>query len=193
MRAAVDVRRVEPADAEAVATSLCESFGDDAPAILEVLGRLRAAGDLVVELVAVTEEVVGYVALSRAWLDARARLVDVLVLSPLGVSPAAQGRGVGTALLAAATEAASTTDVPLVFLEGDPGFYSRRGWEAASAHGLERPSERIPDPACQVVLLESHEPWMTGRLVYPDAWWRLDLVGLRDPALAEVESALKDG
>ncbi len=33
-------------------------------------------------------------------------------------------------------------------------------------------------------------PW---RLVYPDAWWRLDLVGLRDPALAEVETALKDG
>jgi putative acetyltransferase len=44
--------------------------------------------------------------------------------------------------------------------------------------------------ACQLVLLDAHEPWMTGRLVYPDAWWRLDLVGLRDPVLAEVETAL---
>ena len=188
MRQTVHTRPCEPADTDAVAAVLRESFGDDAPAILEVLGRLRAAGDLVVELVAVTGEVAGYVALSRAWLDARERLVDVLVLSPLGVSPAAQGRGVGTALLEAATAAASATGVPFVFLEGDPGFYSARGWEAASTHGLERPSERIPDPACQVVLLESHEPWMTGRLVYPDVWWRLDLVGLRDPALEQVES-----
>ena len=30
---------------------------------------------------------------------------------------------------------------------------------------------------------------MTGRLVYPDVWWRLDLVGLRDPLLAQVEAA----
>ncbi len=57
-------------------------------------------------------------------------------------------------------------------------------------HDLERPSRRIPEPACQVRLLSRHEPWMTGRLVYPDVWWRLDLVGLRDPDLAEIEQAL---
>ena len=53
---------------------------------------------------------------------------------------------------------------------------------------LERPSLRIPDAACQVVLFESHEPWMTGRLVYPDVWGRLDLVGLRDPLLGQLEN-----
>ena len=31
---------------------------------------------------------------------------------------------------------------------------------------------------------------LTGRLVYPDVWWRLDLVGLRDPDLAEIEASL---
>ncbi len=31
---------------------------------------------------------------------------------------------------------------------------------------------------------------MTGRLVYPDVWWRHDSAGLRDPELAEVEAAL---
>jgi putative acetyltransferase len=29
---------------------------------------------------------------------------------------------------------------------------------------------------------------MTGRLVYPDVWWRLDLVGLRDPLLGQLEN-----
>ena len=157
-----------------------------------MLARLRAVEDLRVELLAEDDDgVQGYVALSRAWLDARERLVDVLVLSPLGVRPARQGGGVGTALLAAAVEAGGATGAPLVFLEGAPGFYGSRGWEPASAHALESPSARIPEPACQVVLLPGHEPWMTGRLVYPDVWWRLDLVGLRDPELAAVEAALR--
>ena len=170
-----------------------ESFGDDAPAILEVLGRLRVAGDLAVELVAETEGVTGYVALSRAWLDARARLVDVLVLSPLGVRPAAQGRGVGTALLAAAIDAASATGVPLVFLEGDPGFYSARGWEPPPGTASSDRPNASPTRRARWCCSTRTSRWMTGRLVYPDVWWRLDLVGLRDPALAEVESALREG
>ena len=187
----MQIRAEQDADAAGVARVIEESFEDDAAGILDVLGRLRATGDLHHGLVAQDEgEVVGYVALSRAWLDARERLVDVLVLSPLGVLPARQGSGAGTALLAAAGEAARASDVPLVFLEGSPRFYAHRGWARASEHGIERPSLRIPDAACQVLLLPTHESWMTGRLVYPDAWWRLDLVGLRDPDLAAVEEAL---
>ena len=197
MTGAPMIRTARDGDAAGIETVLRESFGDDAEGIVEVLRRLRAGADLTVELVAVSDDdgdvgggVAGYVALSRAWLDARERLVEVLVLSPLGVLPAQQGTGLGTSLLAAAVEAAEGAGAPLVFLEGAPGYYSARGWEAASAHGLERPSVRIPEPACQVVLLSAHEPWMTGRLVYPDAWWRLDLVGLRDPLLTEIEASL---
>ena len=186
----VEVRAARAGDEAGVATVVTEAFGEESAGVLEVLRRLSDAGDLVAELVAEDAgEVAGHVALSRAWLDARERLVDVLVLSPLGVLPRRQGTGVGTALLAAAVDAARGSGVPLVFLEGAPGFYADRGWERASAHGIERPSTRIPDAACQVVLLDAHEPWMTGRLVYPDVWWRLDLVGLRDPLLADVEAA----
>ena len=185
------IRSEQDTDAAAVAEVLEQSFEEDAGRILEVLAGLRSTGDLQAGLVAEDRgEVVGYVALSRAWLDARERLVDVLVLSPLGVRPARQGQGIGTALLAAAVDAARAAGAPLVFLEGSPVFYGDRGWTPASAHGIERPSARIPDPACQVVLLDAHEPWMTGGLVYPDVWWRLDLVGLRDPLLAKLEAAL---
>lgn len=186
----LDIRSAGPEDAAAVEDVIEQSFGDQATSIVDVLARLRSFEDLRVELLAEDDDGVhGYVALSRAWLDARERLVEVLVLSPLGVRPGRQGAGVGTALLAAAVEAAAEDGAPLVFLEGAPDFYAARGWDAASEHHLERPSLRIPDQACRVVLLPGHQPWMTGRLVYPDVWWRRDLVGLRDPDLAAVESA----
>lgn len=119
--------------------------------------------------------------LSAARLDAPRRLVDVWVLSPLGVLPEAQGQGLGTALVAHALGAAGQTGMPLVFLEGDPAFYGPRGFACASALGFRSPSLRIPDPAFQVCVLGAHEPWMTGTLVYPEPFWALDCVGLRDP------------
>ena len=96
---------------------------------------------------------VGHVQLSRSWVDARERLVEVLVLSPLSVLPEAQGRGVGTALVAAALERAAALDAPAVFLEGSPDYYGSRGFVRASELGFTRPSVRIPDVACQVALL----------------------------------------
>lgn len=186
----LEVREAGDVDTPAVESVVEAAFGEQGVAINDVMARLRGADDMAVELVAVLEgAVVGCVALSRAWLDARERLVDVLVLSPLAVAPEHQRQGVGGRLLAEVPGVAEGLGAPLVFLEGDPGYYGRHGWSAGSDHGLERPSLRIPEPASQVLLLSGHEPWMTGRLVYPDAWWRLDLVGLRDPDLAEVEDA----
>ena len=57
----------------------------------------------------------------------------------------------------------------------------------ASGLGFPRPSRRIPRAAFQVVVLPGHEPWMVGPLVYCDAFWSQDSVGLRDPQLAELE------
>lgn len=55
--------------------------------------------------------------------------------------------------------------VPVVFLEGDPGYYSRLGFEAGAAQGFRKASLRIPDAAFQAIRLPAHEPWMTGTLV----------------------------
>jgi putative acetyltransferase len=119
-------------------------------------------------------------------VDARRELVEVLVLSPLSVRPDLQGRGVGTALVAAALETAGGRGAPAVFLEGSPDYYGRRGFGSASALGFDRPSTRIPDPGFQVALLSSYQPWM-GR---PADLSRgaTDTVGLRDPELERVEA-----
>jgi putative acetyltransferase len=123
---------------------------------------------------------VGHVQLSRGWVDAEPRLVEVVILSPLGVLPGYQRQGIGRALCAAAVERAEAIGAPAVFLEGDPAYYAKLGWERASARGFTAPSARIPDAGFQVIVLPAWEPWMTGAHVYNDTFWTMDCVGLRD-------------
>jgi putative acetyltransferase len=89
-------------------------------------------------------------------------------------------RGIGEQLVRAGLSAAERQSAPLVMLEGDPRYYRRMGFVAASTLGLRRPSLRIPEEGFQARPLSSYEPWMTGTMVYPDLWWRYDLVGLRE-------------
>ena len=121
---------------------------------------------------------------TRGWIDAEARLVEVLVLSPLSVAPEWQRRGIGRALVAHAVAEAKRAGVPAVFLEGDPAYYARLGWRPASELGVTPPSARIPEPAFQAVPLPAWEPWMRGALVYADTFWAFDCVGLRGDSLA---------
>jgi putative acetyltransferase len=184
----VEIRVEEPADREAVRKLVRAAFGDEGEVVADLVDALNAAGRTELSLVAeVGGALVGHVQLSRSWLDARERLVDVLVLSPLSVEPGRQWQGIGTALVEAAIAGAAGSGAPALFLEGSPDYYGARGFRRASELGFERPSVRIPDAAFQVVVLPSHEEWMTGRLVYCDPFWELDCVGLRDPLLAELE------
>jgi putative acetyltransferase len=96
------------------------------------------------------------------------------------VAPVHQRRGVARALLDRAVQEAATEGFPVVFLEGDPAFYSRVGWVPGKPLGFRKPSIRIPDDAFQCQLLPAYEAWMTGTLVYAEPFWDLDCVGLRN-------------
>ena len=184
----LEIRPAHQNDHEAVRRVCGAAFGDRPELIVELVDRLATTGKVALSLVAELDgAVVGHVQLNHSWVDARPALVDVLVLSPLSVDPAHQGRGIGTALVAAAVAAARETGTPAVFLEGSPAYYGPRGFEPGLDHGFLRPSVRIPEPAFQVVVLESREDWMAGQLVYPEAFWEHDCTGLRDPELAELE------
>jgi putative acetyltransferase len=132
--------------------------------------------------------VVGHVQLSRCWVDARDRLVEVVTLSPLAVHPSHQRQGIGTALLAAALQTAREAGEPAVFLEGDPYFYGPRGFSTAKSLGFGCPSPRVPEPGFQVALFDPDLP--RGPFVYCQTFWTQDCVGLRDPQLASVEARL---
>lgn len=186
------IRVSAPADEPAIADIVTAAFGDGhGPVVARLVEALRAspAWDPALSFVAESTpadggpgQLTGYVLLTRNLLDAPRRLVDVLVLSPLAVRPGHQGRGVGSRLVRHALAAAGARPEPLVFLEGSPDFYPRFGFAPGRDRGFRRPSLRIPEPAFMVRALPGYEPWMTGTLVYADPFWRLDCVGLRDPA-----------
>jgi len=174
---------VGPVDAVILA-----AFDDEGEQVARLWAEVEQSDALRASIVAEQEgRIIGHVGLSHAWLDARRELVDVWLLSPLSVLPAAQGRGVGARLLAAAVGEARSSGTPLLFLEGSPDYYGRRGFERASTHGFAPASTRTPDAAFQMVRFAGHEDWMTGQLIYREVWWRHDSVGLRDPMLAELE------
>ena len=186
----IEIRPVQPADHPAVRRVVEAAFGEAGVTVADLVEGLRLADRVQVGMVAeLAGAVVGHVQLNHSWVDARRGLVDVLVLSPLSVDPAHQRQGIGTELVAAAIQAAATAGSPALFLEGSPDYYGARGFDRASSHGFARPSPRIPDVAFQVALLDSREEWMTGPLVYCDAFWAFDCVGLRDPLLAELEGS----
>ena len=182
-----EVRPEQPVDRDDVLRLIAAAFGDEGDEVADIwagLGRHKRAG-LVVEQ---GGHVLGHVGLSRAWVDARRSLVEVWVLSPLSVVPERQGQGIGTALVAAATETARASGVPVLFLEGSPAYYGARGFERADRRGfLPASLERTPRASFQCVCFDGYEEWMSGQLIYPDIWWTHDAAGLRDPVLAELE------
>ena len=177
----ISIRAETPDDIAAIADVHRDAFGTSEP-IPELVNRLRDLRGAfpTVSLLAETKgQVTGHVMVSHAWLDAPRKMIDVMVLSPLGVRTDFQGQGIGTALIKAALNAADDLKAPLIFLEGNPKYYGPRGFMAAGSSGFHRPSLRIPEPAFQVVMLASYAPDMIGTLVYRDIFWELDCVGLR--------------
>jgi putative acetyltransferase len=188
------IRAARPDDLAAIENVIAAAFNEQVEGrTVRLVRSLNATGATRVSQVAEDDGViVGHVQLSRAWLDTRRRLVEVLYLSPLSVSPSHQRRGIGTRLLAAATQRADELGAPALFLEGDWDYYGKRGFRSGSELGFVAPSVRIPGPAFQVVTLSTYESWMTGSVVYCEAFWEHDLVGLRDPRLARIEEHLRE-
>lgn len=182
----MEIREQRPEDLDEVLALTRLTFGDEGDEVAAIV-RLQveepvygSRGWIALD----GDRIIGHVALTDGWIDAVRRLVSVPVLSPLTVHPQHQGSGIGGALIAYAVAAADAAGAPAVVLEGDPGYYSRHGFEATVDRGVLRPSTAIPEAAFQWVRLTAYEPWMRGRFVYPDLFWRCGAVGLRDQRAA---------
>ena len=181
-KAPPSIREATHEDDDVVRRIVSAAYGGERNAAL-----LDALRDSVawLDLVFVAEEkkggdVVAAGTYTRAWLDAPTKLVEVLVLAHVAVLPDRQRAGIGSLLVKESLRAVQDRDEPLVFLEGDPGFFSRLGFIGGFELGFTPPSKRIPEAAFQVATLPGYEQdSMTGSVVYPDVWWRHDAVGLR--------------
>ncbi|HVT11084.1 MAG TPA: N-acetyltransferase [Fimbriimonadaceae bacterium] len=173
------VRLERPGEEAAVRAVVADAFGDErTPALVDGM-RGSSAWRALSFVAEEAGAIVGHVSYTRGWLDAPSRLIEVLVLSPLSVASAFQGRGIGGALVRESLAALQGRPEPLVFLEGSPRYYGRLGFRPGGEAGFVAPSPRIPAAAFQFVTLTAYEPWMTGTLVYPDVFWEHDCVGLR--------------
>src|SRR4051794_11072729 len=166
------LRPEAPRDHEAVRQLQLSAFGALGVVVAALVDDLRAEHGGFALVADDGGEVVGGVRFTPGLLDAPRRLVEVCTLSPLAVLPGRQRQGIGAALVRAGLRLLADRGVPVVFLEGDPGYYSRLGFEPGAGLGFRRPSLRIPEPAFQAVRLPAHEPWMTGTFVYPEVFWR---------------------
>lgn len=95
-----------------------------------------------------------------------------------GVHPVQQNRGIGSRLIRESLAHLAAGSEPLVFPEGS--LLPRFGFRRALDLGFSAPSVRIPSDAFMVYRLPRYETSMTGALIYPEAFWRADAVGLRD-------------
>jgi putative acetyltransferase len=135
------VRRERPDDVTAVAAVHRAAFPGEEPVEVGLLDALRADAAWLphFSLVAVVDgALVGHVVATRATVQR----APALGVGPLGVLPAAQGHGAGTALMYALLGAAQAREESLVGLLGEPRFYGRFGFVPAADVGVV-----APDPA----------------------------------------------
>lgn len=120
--------RIEKSDDfDAIRSVVADAFGQDHEARL--VDDLRDAGDLVVSLVAELDgKVCGHVALSRLKSPP-----DALALAPVAVSSSKQTRGIGSALIYDALRRARELGSMIVFVVGEPSYYTRFGFSEATA------------------------------------------------------------
>jgi predicted N-acetyltransferase YhbS len=126
----MQIRPDTPQDYAAIADIHARAFGCSAevPSLVALL-RQRVAFDPALSLVA--EEggrLLGHVLFTPELIRLMGADVSAVNLSPLGVLPEAQRRGVGAALIAAGHAAAREKGYALSFLVGHPSYYPRFGY-----------------------------------------------------------------
>ncbi len=116
--------------------------------------------------------VVGHLLLSPCRVEdaAGATVATVLAIGPVAVQPDLQYRGIGSALMAAATGLAVARAVPALVLLGHPSYYPRFGFLSARDAGLEPPAAAWPDAAWMARLLPAWTDAMRGTVRYPAAF-----------------------
>lgn len=112
----------------------------------DLVEALRLGGALTLSAVAVQgPRVVGHVAYSPAEVVSRNSVVPVLALGPMAVVPGCQRQGIGSALIRWSLEECRALGHGVVFVLGDPAYYSRFGFVAALGRGVHCPFPAPPE------------------------------------------------
>ena len=121
------IRAEQSDDRVAIHALVAEAFGRPQEALL--VDALRRAGDLTISRVAeIVGEVCGHVALSRLKSPERA-----LALAPVAVAAPRRRQGIGAALIRDGLREAERLGLAMVFVLGNPAYYSHMGFSVDAA------------------------------------------------------------
>jgi putative acetyltransferase len=117
-------------DREAVFRVVAAAFeGEDVPRLVDAL---RDSGKVLLSLVAEEAgEVVGHIMFSPMTIDSDQSSFACVCLSPLGVLPEHQRRGIGSRLVEAGLAELRQAGHGAVFVQGHPSYYPRFGFRPA--------------------------------------------------------------
>jgi putative acetyltransferase len=123
-------------DASAVRSLLVHSFETSAEA--DLVERLHHDGDIVLAMVATVatdsgRELIGYAAFPRLRVEDKGNEFAAVGLAPLAVAMSYRRQGVGTDLVDGGLRNLAVRRESLVFVLGDPAYYSRFGFEKRTA------------------------------------------------------------
>ncbi|SCM95977.1 Uncharacterized protein BWINRASL_03207 [Bacillus mycoides] len=112
----------------------------------ELVSRIRKCDAFIPELsiVAVDEEIVGHIMLSKITIEQDGTSVESLALAPVSVARGHQKKGIGGKLIVAALEKAKELGYGSVVVLGHPEYYPKFGFKKASEWNIKAPFE-VPD------------------------------------------------
>jgi putative acetyltransferase len=132
------IRDATQRDHAAIRDVLHNAFEQDDEANL--VEQLRAAGDVLVELVDASDSAVrGHILYSQLAIERDSVTFRAAALAPVSVLPAFQKQGLGSALIRAGNARCAELDCVGVVVLGHAGYYPRFGFSPQLAESLQAP------------------------------------------------------
>lgn len=157
------LRPARNGDADAIAAVHRAAFGASGEA--DLVAALARDGDIVLSMVAASGgTIVGSAVYSRLLIDGANK--GTIALAPVGVLPELQRQGIGGALIREAHRVLAAAGESMVFVLGDPVYYSRFGFSQDAAKSFHTPYD---GPHMMALKLGGNAP-ERGAVIYAKAF-----------------------
>jgi len=165
-----DAENIKNVHLQAFDESEAQIVSDLAANLLKNDGPVKALSLVAME----NNEIVGHVAFSPVFLESTNEHF-AYILAPLAVSPKLQNKNIGSSLVEFGLDAISNLGTFIVFVYGDPQYYSRFGFKTESADKFVPPYTLQFSEGWQVMQLNVNSLPDGGKITCVDALNNLEL------------------
>lgn len=131
-----------------------EAFGGETEAgLVQAILADPGARPTVSLLAAEADRALGHVLFSRAGVADADKAAALAILAPLAIVPLAQGKGLGSRLVAAGLDRLAADGIAGALVLGDPAYYRRFGFRPARPRGL-LPPYALPEAWAEAWMLK---------------------------------------